>query len=116
VGTTGDKIVLLAEIIRVTTKGATRGEISSELSLSMNQTTRFLRFLEAKELVFRVKKSNCFTATQKGVSYLGLYDDASDIFEPGPEAYFSGEPAPGHLGIYWDKREISARMREIIGR
>jgi predicted transcriptional regulator len=116
VGITGEKMILLAEIIRVTTKGATRAEICGELSLSLNQTTRYLRFLEAKELVFRVKKSSCYTASQKGMSYLEMYDDASDILEPDHEAYYSGEPVPGGPGIYWDKREISARMREIIGR
>jgi hypothetical protein len=116
VGTTGEKMILLAEIIRVTTRGATRVEISSELSISIDQATRYLRFLEGKELVFRVKKSDCYAASKKGVAYLGIYDDAWDLFEPSLEAYYSGATSDGHTGVYWDKREISGRMREIIER
>lgn len=115
--TAGEKLTLLAEIIRVSTKGATEAEISSELSLSSKQTGTYIRFLKAKRLIVFVDGCDYFPS-EKGLAYLATYDEAADLVDlDGPTGYYSGGTAAGaHRGVYWDKAEIAARMREIIER
>ena len=47
----GEKVVLLAEIIRASSRGATAVEISNELSLSPQQVVIYLNFLKSKRLM-----------------------------------------------------------------
>lgn len=115
--TTGEKLMLLAEIIRVSTKGATQAEISEELSLTTEQTITYVRFLKSRRLLVQVPGSEYFP-TAKGLSYLSNHDDVADLVDlEGPDAYYSGEKSGGnHAGVCWDKRELAARLREIIDR
>jgi hypothetical protein len=115
--TTGEKLTLLAEIIRVSTKGATEAEISNELSLSSGQAITYIRFLKSKKLLIQVD-GNDFFPSHKGLAYLSTYDEAADLVDiDEPAAYFSGSRASGvHKTLSWDKTEIAARMREIIER
>ncbi len=113
----GEKMCILAEIIRITIRGATRDEISAELSLTPEQTVKYVRFLQNRQLLVRVKGDDYYSPGPKGLAYLAVYDDAADLIDVEPDAYYSGEKAPGaHRSVYWDKAEISARMREIIDR
>lgn len=108
---------ILAEIIRITIRGATKKEISEELSLTPEQTVKYVRFLQDRGLLVRAKGGAFFSPGPKGLAYLAVYDDAADLIEVEPDAYYSGEVASGaHKSVYWDKAEISARMREIIDR
>ena len=114
--TSGDKLTLLAEMIRISIKGATEGEISRELSLTPRQTGRYLHFLKSKKLVVLVDGSAYFPS-EKGLAYLATFDEAADLVDlDEPEGYYSGSRASGNVGVYWDKAEIAARMREIIER
>ncbi len=59
---TGDKLPLLAEIIRISTKRATEAEISNELSLSASQAGAYVRFLRGKRLLVLVDDGDYFPA------------------------------------------------------
>jgi hypothetical protein len=113
--TTGEKLILLAEIIRVSTKGATEASIADELSLSADQTIGYVSFLKSRRLLVLVGGREYFPTT-KGLSYLSTYDEAANLVDiDGPDAYYSGAKTSGlHKSIYWDKGEILSRMREII--
>jgi len=115
--TTGEKLTLLAEIIRISIKGATGPEISSELSLSSEQTDRYLRFLQAKRLVTVLDGSSYFPS-EKGLSYLSTFDEAADLvdLEEPEKPPAEGRSSRQSRGIRWDKAEIAARMRDIIER
>jgi winged helix-turn-helix protein len=115
--TTGEKLTLLAEILRVSIKGATEAEISEELSLSDKQTLQYLRFLKAKRFVVHIQDGGYFPS-EKGLAYLATYDAAADLVDlDEPTGYYSGaKPNAPHAEVYWDREEIAARMREIIGR
>ncbi len=114
--TTGEKMTLLAEIIRISVRGATESEISDELSLSLKQTGTYIRFLKSKKLVVIVDGD--YFPSERGLSYLSTYDEAADLVHlEEPAGYYSGKKSAGvNKGIYWDKSEIAARMREIIER
>ena len=114
--TNGEKVTLLAEIIRVSGRGATAAEISEELSLASIQAEAYIRLLKARGLLVLVDHKDYFP-TQKGLAYLALYDDASDLADvDSPQAFCSGKPENMHNGVYWDRAELAARMREIIDR
>jgi Winged helix-turn-helix len=116
VTTNGEKITLLAEIIRVSTKGATKAEISDELSLSSPQLEAYLHFLRARKLVVLLDRGDYFPS-EKGLAYLALYDDALDLADVDPpQGFFSGrlQGAPG--GIHWSRAELASRMKDIIER
>lgn len=111
---TGEKMTLLAEIIRISVKGATESEIGEELSLSPSETETYLRFLMSRRLVTMVDGGDYFPS-QKGLAYLSTYDDAADMVDlEGPHGFYSG--AKSQAGVYWDRAELAARMRDIIGR
>ncbi len=114
---TGEKLTLLAEIIRVSTKGATENEISGELSLGACQAGSYIRFLKERKLLVLVDGDDYFP-TEKGLAYLATYDEAAelvDIEEPGENR--PGKVAPRRpRGVYWDKAELAAKMRDIIDR
>ena len=113
--TAGEKLTLLAEIIRISIKGATESEISGELSLSSKQAGRYLRFLRAKKMLTCIDDGEYFPS-EKGLAYLSTFDEAADLDDlDEPEGYYSGTQSACR-GIYWDKAEIAARMREIIER
>ncbi len=115
--TTGEKLTLLAEIIRISVKGASESEISEELSLTPAQATRYIRFLKSKKLVVRIEDGDYFPS-EKGLAYLATFDSAADLVDiDEPSACYAGsrQPAP-RQGVRWDKAEIAARMREIIER
>ena len=114
---TGERLTLLAEIIRVSTKGATEAEISDELSLSARQTVTYIRFLKGKNLVVMVEDGDYFPS-EKGLAYLATYDEAADLVDiDEPQGFYSGKKAAAPFkGVYWDRAELAARMREIIGR
>ncbi len=113
---TGEKLTVLAEIIRVSTKGATEAEISKELSLSARQAGTYIRFLKGKKLLVLVDDGDYFPS-EKGLAYLATYDEASDLVDlEEPKGYCSGKGPSGGKGIYWDKAELAARMRDIIDR
>ncbi len=113
--TTGEKLTLLAEIIRVAVKGATDGEISDELSLSVKQTGTYVRFLKAKKLLVHLDNHEYFPS-ERGLAFLATYDEAADLADvDSPSGSYSGsKPSSPNKGVYWDKSEIAARMREII--
>ncbi|MDE1853525.1 MAG: hypothetical protein KGI38_07245 [Thaumarchaeota archaeon] len=115
--TAGEKVTLLAEIIRVSAKGATAAEITNELSLSPQQTGIYLRFLKSKRFLVAVDDGDYFPS-EKGLAYLATYDEAYDLIDVDePTGYYSGKkPAYGHETKYWDRAEVAARMREIIDR
>ncbi len=114
---TGDKFTLLAEIIRVSTKGATEAEISNELSLSASQAGAYVRFLKGKRLLVLVEDGDYFPS-EKGLAYLATYDEASDLADiEEKRGHASGKkPSGSDKGLYWDRAELAARMREIIDR
>jgi hypothetical protein len=112
--TTGDKLTLLAEMIRVAIKGATEAEFSDELSLTSRQAVKYLHFLRSKKLVVLVDDVAYFPS-QRGLAYLATYDEAADLVDiDEPSGYYSATKRSLNNGIYWDKEEIGARMREII--
>ncbi len=114
--TTGEKLTLLAEIIRVSVKGATEKQISEELSLSPEQSVPYLRFLRTRKMIILVDDLEYFPS-EKGLAYLATYDEASDLINiDEPKGYYSGSKPASPRGVYWDKTEIIARMREIIER
>ena len=115
--TTGEKLTLLAEIVRVSIKGATVEEISEELSLSTAQTLSYLHFLRGRKLIVLVDKRDYFP-TQKGLAYLSTFDDAADLADvDGPSGFYSGASPQGpSQSVYWVKAELAARMRDIIDR
>lgn len=115
--TTGEKLTLLAEIIRVSVRGATEREISDELSITPKQAGRYLRFLKSKNLVVNVDQGEYFPS-ERGLAYLSTYDEAADLVDiDEPKGYYSGmKPSGRNVSVYWDKSEIAARMREIIER
>jgi orotate phosphoribosyltransferase-like protein len=53
-------MTLLAEIIRVSTRGATEAEISNELSLSPSQARVYTCFLRSKKLLVLVDTDDYF--------------------------------------------------------
>lgn len=114
--TAGEKMCIFTEIIRISAKGATRDEVSAELSLSPEQTTRFMRFLEGRDLLTRIKGANIYAPSQKGLLYLEMYDQAADLVDTQPQAYYLGRSGNKSNPVYWEKSEVSARMREIIDR
>lgn len=111
--TTGEKVTLLAEIIRISVRGATRAEISEELSLSPAQAGSYLAFLKDRRLLVLVDRRDYFPS-EKGLAYLSTYDEAAELIDvDGPEGFYSGaKPTGGHK--YWDRTELAARMRDII--
>ncbi len=112
--TTGEKLTLLAEIIRVAVRGATEGEISHELSLPVRQTGAYIRFLKAKKLLVHVDNHEYFPS-ERGLAYLATYDEAAELADVDPPSgYYSGSKPSSPKAIHWDKSEIAARMREII--
>lgn len=115
--TTGEKVTLLAEIIRVSIKGATKAEISEELSLTSDQADVYMRFLKARKMLV-VLDGHDYFPSEKGLAYLATYDDAADLVDvDGPQSCYSGaKPRGVHSGVYWDKAELVSRMREIIDR
>jgi hypothetical protein len=115
--TNGEKMTLLAEVIRVAVKGATEAEISEELSLSPVQAGTYLRFLKSRKLVVLLDHRDYFPS-EKGLMYLALYDDAADLADvDAPQGYYSGTRAQGdNGGVYWNKGELAERMRDIIER
>ncbi len=113
---TGEKMCILAEILRASSKGATKEEVSRELGLTRGQTQLYLHFLEDRQLIVRIQKSEFYVPSRKGLSYLRLYDEVADLVDPEPSGYYSGEVSNSHVAVYWDKTEILARMREIIDR
>ncbi len=110
-------MTLLAEILRVSTKGATEAEISNELSLSAKQTGTYVRFLKSKKLLVMIDDGDYFPS-ERGLAYLATYDEAADLVHvEEPKGYYSGRKAAGpNRGVYWDKAELAARMRDIIER
>ncbi len=115
--TNGEKMTLLAEIIRVSTRGATEAEISDELSLSSAQLGAYLSFLKSRKLIMLLDNRDYFPS-EKGLTYLGLYDGAADLVEEdSPQGFYSGVKSQGaNGGVYWSKAELASRMRDIIGR
>ncbi len=112
----GEKLRLLAEIIRLSTKGATEAEISNELSLSARQASTYIRFLRGKKLLVLVDDGDYFPS-EKGLAYLATYDEAAELVDVDePKGYFSGKRPSSGKGISWDKAELAARMRDIIER
>ena len=112
----GEKVALLAEIIRVSSRGATLAEISNELSLSPQQARIYLNFLKSKRLVV-AGGNGLHSPSEKGLAYLSTYDEASNLVDiEEASAYYSGANAHRRQrSVYW-REEISARMREIIDR
>ena len=112
-----DKLSVLAEIIRATSRGATRAQVAEELSLSPRQAARFLRFLQGKGLIVLIKGANFYSPSERGLSFLDVYDGTMEIADSERATNISGSLADGPpKSVYWDKTEINARMREIIGR
>jgi hypothetical protein len=85
---TGDKLEVPAEIIRVTAKGATEAEISNELAIPAARVGTYVRFLESGRLLVLVDI------------------DVSQSMD---------SPSRGEI-VSWNKEELAARMREIIDR
>ncbi len=114
---TGNKLSLLAKIIRLSTKGATEAEISNELSLSASRAGACISFLRGKRLLVLVEGGDYFPS-EKGLVYLSSYDEASSLVDiEGRRERDSGrKPSGSDRGFYWDKAELAARMREIIDR
>ena len=110
---TGDKLEVLAEIIRVSAKGATQVETSNELAIPAAQVGTYVRFLESRRLLVLVDGVDYFPS-EKGLSYLATYDEAADIIDiDGPQSM--DRPSRGEI-VSWNKEELAARMREIIDR
>ena len=103
--TSGEKMTLIAEIIRLSLKGVTAREVSEELSLTPRQVATYLRFLTARNLLTLFDKG--YFPGKSGVEYLCIFDGAADLADV-DEALRSG------AGTYWDKSELASRMREII--
>ena len=114
--TNGEKMTLLAEIIRVAAKGATASEISDELSLTSAQAGSYLRFLKVRKLVVFLDQKEYFPS-EKGLAYLTLYDDAADLIDvDSTEGSYSGARSRSPRGVYWDKEELASKMKDIIER
>jgi hypothetical protein len=113
--TAGEKLTLLAEIIRVSTKGATEAEISEELSLTSRQAGIYIQFLKSKRLLVLLDHRDYFPS-DKGLVFLATYDEAADLVDiDGPEGFYSGSKSTDrHGSVYWNKTELAAKMREII--
>ncbi len=114
---TGEKLTLLAEVLRVCTRGATEAEISNELSMAASQAGSYIRFLRRAKLLVLVDTGDYFPS-QRGLAYLATYDEAANLVDlEEPKGYYSGKkPSGSHSGVYWDRVELAARMREIIDR
>ena len=112
--TDGEKVTLLAEIIRMAIRGTTVEYISEELTLSQEQASAYLRFLKSKGLIVLVDGRDYFP-TAPGLAYLATYDEASELMDlDGPQPSRSGTGAQSLRGVSWSKTELAARMREII--
>lgn len=113
--TNGEKVTLLAEILRVSIRGATAAEISDELALSPGQARAYIRFLKARSLLVQLDRRDYFPS-EKGLAYLASFDEASELVDLEPPQVSSSGVQGANGGVYWDKAELAARMREIIGR
>ena len=114
--TNGEKMTLLAEIIRVSTKGATEAEILDELSLSAAQAGAYLRFLKARKMIVLLDHVEYFPS-ERGLAYLALYDDAAGLVDvDSPQGFCSGKLQGPNGGACWNKAELASRMRDIIER
>jgi hypothetical protein len=109
--TNGEKMTLLAEIIRVSTRGATKAEISDELSLSSPLVEAYLHFLRGRKLIVLLDRRDYFPS-EKGLAYLALYDEASNLADVD-----SPQGLPWKQGAFhWRRAELASRMKDIIER
>ncbi len=107
--TNGEKITLLAEIIRVSSKGATEAEISVELSLSAAQAEAYLGFLKARKMIVLLDHIDHFPS-EKGLAYLALYGAAGLVDVDSLREFYSKSQGPND-GAYRNKAELALRMR-----
>ena len=111
---TGDKMTLLAEIIRVSIRGATEGQISDELSLAASQAGTYIRFLKARKLLVLVDDGD-YSPSERGLAFLATYDAAADLVDIEESRSEESAKRPGaNKGVCWDRSELAARMRDII--
>ena len=113
--TNGEKMTLLAEIIRVSTKGATKAEISDELSLPSAQVESYLHFLRARRFIVLLDRRDYFPS-EKGLSYLSLFDCASELVDDDSPQGSCPKSEGAHGGLHWNKAEVASRMKDIIER
>jgi hypothetical protein len=113
--TNGEKMTLLAEIIRVSTKGATKAEISDELSLSSAQVESYLHFLRARRFIVLLDRRDYFPS-ERGLAYLSLYDCASDLVDVDSPQRSCPNPEGARGDLHWSKEEVASRMKDIIER
>ena len=113
--TNGEKMTLLAEIIRLSTKGATGAEITEELSLSTAQAETYLRFLKSRRLIMPCEHGEFFPS-EKGLAYLALYDGAADLADVDPPRLRPSDWHGPDGGLSWDRAELASRMMDIIER
>src|SRR5215470_16939494 len=105
---------MMAEVIRIARGGATREQVSSMLSLPLDQADSCLRFLQKKALLKNVSDSGFYAPTVKGLSYLDLCDEALELIVPVYGAPYSRRQACLMNPTRLSRSQLRAQLRQII--
>jgi hypothetical protein len=75
-----------------------------------------LHFLRGRKLIVLLDRRDYFPG-EKGLAYLALYDDASNLADvDSPQGLYSGKSQGAQGGIHWTRAELASRMKDIIER
>lgn len=88
---TRSNIEILANILRISIKGAKKSHIVYKANLNFMVVKRYLRLLNDSGLIiFPSDDNRLFKTTKKGIEYLNQYENLTDYIRPLAERLKSG--------------------------